>query len=233
MKLGTLVRSTLIATICYSSILHASVVYTESSDEDQKPNAELSYDCSAEETAVFIEKASINTLSASPITLPDVFMKAYTQQKQEEGDEGCVSIFTDGKLNREWERILEDIKEFDFNISVSNPSLNITKEMIKKAIKKQINKALERLTKDICNLVSSDNLLELAKDKANEKFGLDNKMDMISDYRETLLEDGLLGVAEKDPKIKAFTSADELKRDLKERSRSEIRKVRKDIWDAI
>ncbi|MBE8233405.1 MAG: hypothetical protein HAW67_06675 [Endozoicomonadaceae bacterium] len=214
--------------------VNAKVQFTTESVETETTTViKPTYDCSAEETSIYIEKVAVNTLSESPITLPDSFLKSFAEQKIADGDGDCVTIFTDGKLSREWERIVEQVKEFDFEIPITEIEFTLTEEMIKKAIKEQIDKAIKSLTKDVCKLVSSENLKKIATDTLNEKYGMTDKMNLIADYREAILEDGLLAAAGKDPKIRSMISEDELKKKLTQKSRDELRKVNKDIWKGL
>jgi len=219
-------RRKIVLAFCFMmgpSLAMASVGNVEASSE-------VVYDCTAEETAVFIRKAAFNTMAPSPITTPGEFTKAYVEKKQkEEGDEvGCLSIFTDGSLNDQWEATVKQIRELDLGLPVTDFSMEAAAKAVKKAIDEQVAKALEKLREDVCAFMTTDNFKSIALDAVNAKYGLSLKEATLSDFKGKM-EDMALDEID-DPRLKALLSADDMEKEIKSQSRKDVKKLRKEMW---
>lgn len=192
---------------------------------------EVVYDCTAEEVAVFMGKAAFNTLAPSPVTKPGQFTKSYTQQKAEEGDEGCVTIFTDGSLNDQWKETVKAIREFDLGLPVSNVTMDGAAKLIKKVIEEEVAKALEEITSDVCAFLSTDNFKKMALSEVNKKYGLSMRDATLEEFKGEM---GDLALGEiDDPRIKNLVSQDDTKSMVDSTAKNDMKKLRKKMWNGF
>jgi hypothetical protein len=186
------------------------------------------YDCTAEEVAMFIGKAAFNTLAPSPVTKPGQFTKSYTQQKAEEGDEGCVTIFTDGSLTNEWKETVKMIRDFDLGLPVNNLTMDAAAKIIKKVIEEEVAAALEEITSDVCAFLSTDNFKKMALDEVNKKYGLSMREATLDEFKGEM---GDLALEEiDDPRISNLVSKDDTSSMMESTAKDDIKKLRMDMW---
>lgn len=188
------------------------------------------YDCTADETIVYINKATYGVYAPSPVQTPKEFRKAYVEQKMEEGDEGCVTIFTDGSLNDDWKDMVDTVRSFDLNISISSVDLAGAMEVAKRIVQEEMTNALEALGDDICQFLSSENMERLALGALNDKLGINARS---LEIEALASEVGDLAYEVVDDDIQLLLSKKKMKRAIRTESRKEFRKARKELWDNL
>jgi hypothetical protein len=195
------------------------------------------YDCTAEETAAHIRRASHGLFAPAPISSPSEFKKAHaeaeTKRAEAAGEESCVSIFSDGRLSDEWERMVKDIREFELDISfsgVDGAKLKMLLDKAKKYAKEKAAEALQKLGEDICNLVSTDNLKEMLLDSVNERYGISAGQLRLDSFANELSEKVLLDA---DNDVLMLLSEQALKDEVDSEVRDELRTLRSNLWDNL
>ena len=114
---------------------------------------EPTYDCTAEETKLYIEQVTHNIFAPSSISGPDEFAKSYTEQAEEraaDGDEdaqSCSTIFSDGGLKAGWQDIVKAVREFDLGYDFSG--INAA------ALQALLERAKEKAQEMIANVISA------------------------------------------------------------------------------
>tara|TARA_Y100000310_G_scaffold99483_1_gene97291 strand:- start:14884 stop:15561 length:678 start_codon:yes stop_codon:yes gene_type:complete len=200
------------------------------------PN-EPKFDCTAEETKMYIEQVTANVFAPSPVPTPEEFQKAYTEEQEARAAAGdgeaasCATIFTDGTLDDAWKDIVDAVQNLDLSFSFSGLDAAALQELLKKAKEKAVkefNNALEKLGEDICAMMSSENIKEILLDAVNKKYGTNARHLRMNDFADELTEEALLS-ADKD--ILLLLSEDEMKSEVRSEARSEMRRIRKDLWD--
>lgn len=151
------------------------------------------YECDSEELQAYIQnKMESLEKGSTAIEKWSVFKKAYTQKKQEEGDDDCApfweeSLDLQGLLNGLQDAI-DSIGEF-----LSNPG-SFFEALLNSAadrLKQMVDALIEELTKGICERLSQSFLMgklqDAAEDKIKEQTGIklnlskDNIMEQIMD----------------------------------------------------
>jgi len=195
------------------------------------------YDCTAEETKVYIEQVTHSVFAPSPITTPDAFQKAYVEAAEKKAAAGddeastCSTIFTDGKLSDDWKDAVDTVRNMDFGTSYSSMDGAILEELLKKAkeqVTKEVMGALEALGGDICKLMSSDSIKGMLLDVVNKKYGMNAQNLRLKDFANEVTEDQLLKA---DDDVLLLLSEDKLTDKIGTETKTEMRKTRKDIWD--
>lgn len=197
-------------------------------------NAQVSqdpvYECTAEEAIIYIKKSTYGIYAPSPVQTPKEFKKAYVEQKMQEGDDTCVTIFTDGSLNEDWKDIVDTVRSFDINVSISAPDLAAVMEMAKKIVQEELTAALEALGEDICQFLSKDNMEKLALGALNDKLGINARaldIDALAGEVQDLAYDAL------DDDIQTLMSEKKMSKEIRSESRKEFKKIRKELWDNL
>lgn len=188
------------------------------------------YECTAQEASVYIKKATYGVYAPSPVQTAKEFKKAYVEQKIEEGDGACVTIFTDGSLNEDWKEIVDTVRSFDINVSLGAPDLAAIIEMAKKIVQEELTAALEALGEDVCQFLSKDNMESLALGALNDKLGINARsleVDALAADVQDLAYDAL------DDDIQTLLSEKKMSREIRSESRSEFKKIRKELWDNL
>lgn len=198
--------------------------------------AEPKYDCTATETRDHLLSVSHALFAPSTIPEPEEFEKSYIQKKIEEAAEGddesqsCVTIFTDPELDDGWKEAIEDIRnlpsEFTFQ-SIDAAVIEAAFNRLKEKAREAVTKTLESLGEDICNALSTDNLTEIALDAVNEKYGTSAKSLRVSAFVSEMRDDAL---DDADDNIKMLLSDKELEKRMDSEAKTEIKKLRKKLW---
>jgi len=204
----------------------SGVVISQETEESLDPV----YECTAEETVVYINKATYGIYAPSPIQSPKKFKKGWVEQKMQEEDGGCVTIFTDGSLNESWKEIVDTIRSFDMNVSVSAADLAAVMAMAKKIVQEELTTAMEALGSDICKFLSTENMEKLALGAINDKLGINAKSLAIKDLANEVQE---LAYDSADDDIQTLLSKDKMAKEIRRESRKEFKKVRKELWDNL
>jgi hypothetical protein len=200
---------------------------------------EPTYDCTAEETQLYIEQVSRNLFAPSPISSPTAFGVAYVdaaEAKAAAGDSeasSCASIFTDGGLEDGWKEITKAISEFDLGYDFSGLNAAALKALLEKAKEKaqeEFTKALDALGEDICNMISTDALEGMLLDAVNAKYGMNAQNLRMADFADEITDDVM---ASSDDDVLMLLSEDKLKREVSSESRSKMREIRKDLWNKL
>ena len=188
------------------------------------------YECTAEEAIVYIKKSTYGIYAPSPVQTPKEFKKAYVEQKIEEGDDTCVTIFTDGSLNEDWKDIVDTVRSFDISVNLSAPDLAAVLEMAKKIVQEELTSALEALGEDICQFLSKDNMERLALGALNDKLGINARsleFDALASEVQDLAYDTL------DDDIQTLLSEKKMSKEIRSESRDEFKEIRKELWDNL
>lgn len=197
------------------------------------------YDCTAEETKIYIEQVTHNLFAASPVASPEEFKKAYTEKAQEQAESGdedsqtCATIFTDGGLEEGWKDIVKSVREFDLGYDFSGLNAAALEQLLKKAKEKaqeEFMNALEALGQDICAMISSEALEAMLLDAVNEKYGMNARNLRMEDFAEEISDDVM---ANADDDIQMLLSEKKLKREMSREGRSKMRELRKDLWKKL
>jgi hypothetical protein len=213
-----------------------TAIMCQSAVASDYPN-EPRFDCTAEETKIYIEKTTANLFNPSPIPTTAEFNKGYLEKEAEKAASGdsesasCVSILSDGKLTDEWKRIVETVRNFDFEVSFSSfdgAALDTLLSTLKDKARQEFENALEKLGEDLCNMISTENLESLLVDAVNKKYGVGVRNLRMSSFADALTEDALINA---DQNILLLLSEDELKSEISGEARSEMRRIRRDLWD--
>lgn len=193
------------------------------------------YDCTAEETKIYIEQVTHNVFAPSPITKPEEFKKAHAEAKQKEaeatGDSTCATIFTDGTLSDGWKSAVDAITNIDFQAVFSSIDGAILEEILKKAKEramKENQKAMDSLGGDICKLMSSDNIKKLLLDGINKKYGMNARKLRLDSFASAITEDQLLKA---DEDVQLLLSEDKLLNEVGSKTREEMKVIRKSLWE--
>lgn len=198
--------------------------------------AEPKYDCTATETRDHLFSVAHALFAPSTIPEPEEFEKSYIQKKIEEAAEGddesqsCVTIFTDPELDNEWQEAIKDIRnlpsQFSFT-SIDAAVIEAAFNKLKDKAREAVTKTLQSLGEDICQALSTDNLKEMALDATNEKYGTSAKSMRISAFASEMRDDAL---DDADDNIKMLLSDKELEKRMDSESQTEIKKLRKKLW---
>tara|TARA_Y100000310_G_scaffold157372_1_gene156733 strand:- start:2108 stop:2785 length:678 start_codon:yes stop_codon:yes gene_type:complete len=193
------------------------------------------YDCTAEETKIYIEQVTHNVFAPSPITKPEEFNKSYAEAAQKKaeatGDTTCSTIFTDGTLDDGWKKAVDEVKNVDFGAVFSGMDGAILEKILeeaKKRILEENSKALGTIGDDICKLMSSDNLKGMLLDGVNKKFGMNAKKLRLQSFADAITEEQLLKA---DEDVLLLLSEDKLIDKVGKETRKEMREIRKDLWE--
>lgn len=207
-------------------------------------NAEIqtdgpTYDCTAEETKLYIEQVSHNLFSPSPISSHTEYQVAYVdaaEAKAAAGDSdasSCASIFTDGGLEDGWKDIVDAIRSFDLGYDFSGLNAAALKELLKAAKERateEFNNALEALGADICAMISTEAIEDMLLDAVNEKFGMNARNLRMSDFADEITDQVM---EDADDDVLMLLSEDKLLKEVSSESRSELREIRKDLWNKL
>ncbi len=202
-------------------------------------NDEPTYDCTAEETKLYVEQVTHNIFAPSTIPGPDEFAKSYAEQAEERAADGdsdaqsCSTIFSDGGLKDGWQDIVNAVREFDLGYDFSGINAAALQTLLKKAKEKaqeEFMNALEALGQDICAMMSTEALEEMLLDAINEQYGLNARNLRMADFADEITDE-VMSNADED--VKMLLSEEKLKRTLSREGRSEMRKIRKDLWNKI
>jgi|TARA_B110000196_G_scaffold320373_1_gene342487 hypothetical protein len=197
---------------------------------------EPKYDCTATETRDHLFSVAHALFAPSTIPEPEEFEKSYIQKKIEEAAAGddksqsCVTIFTDPKLDNDWKEAVSDVRnlpsQFSFT-SIDAAVIEAAFNKLKDKAREAVSKTLQSLGEDICNALSTDNLKEIALDAANKKYGTSAKSLRISAFASEMREDAL---DDADDNIKMLLSDKELEKKMDSEAKTEIKKLRKKLW---
>jgi predicted hydrocarbon binding protein len=200
-------------------------------------STETKYDCTAEETLVYVNQVSSGLFSPTPVTSVESFKKSYMEQAQAEaeatGNDSCVTIFSDGKLKDDWKDIVDDVRNINVDISFSSVDAAFIKSLldrIKNEVRNGITNAFEQLGKDICNMLSTDNLKKELLDEVNKKYGLNARSLRIKDFADSMTKDAIRNA---DDNIKLLISEDAMAREVSAETRKRVRKIEKSLWGKI
>jgi len=216
-------------------LLISSAFFTCSFSASAYPN-DPKFDCSVEETKLYIEQVTANVFSESPISTPDQFSKAYLEEMEKKasmGDEeagSCASIFSGEGLNDEWKNVVDSVRNFEMPVSYSSidgAMLEALLEQLKNKATQAFTDALETIGGDICELISSDSIKGMLLDATNKKLGTDLRSLRVSAFADELTEDALLK-ADKD--VLLLLSEDDLKSEIRSETKTEMHEVRTDLW---
>lgn len=195
------------------------------------------FDCTAAETKQYIEQVSYNLFAPSPLSTPTEFKDAFIEKEQkaaemgEPGAEGCVSIFTDGKMLDDWKDAIDAVKNFDMNISFSSIDGAALKALLDKAkemAQEQLTKAVEALGEDICALLSTDYLKGLLLDEVNKKYGMSASNLRVADFASEVKG---MALDNMDSNVKQLLSPGAIDSEMNSATEDEIAKQRKALWD--
>lgn len=207
--------------------------------QTQASNAAPTFDCTAEETATYIRQVSHGLYSPSPVPTPQEFKKAFIEQQQaaaaagQDGAQACVSIFGDGSLSDDWKKAIDAIRDLDINVDFSGINGALLKKILEEArdrIVKQVGDALGVLGEDICKMLSSDNLKDIARRGLNEKYGINARNMRMKDFAEEATDEAM---DEAPDNIRLLTDSDELPERVDDATREKLRRARNDMWDGF
>jgi hypothetical protein len=198
------------------------------------PN-EPTYDCTAEETKLYIEQVTANIFAPSPISTPDEFNKGHQEANAARAAAGdtdagaCAAILSGEGLKEGWQDIVKGARDFSLPAfpSLSAIDMSVLYERLKEKATVEFGKALDALGGDICQLVSADNIKGMLLDATNKSLGVNARSLRVEDFANKLTEDALLGA---DQNILLLLSEDELKNEISSDSLQEMRKIRKELW---
>ena len=202
----------------------------------QYPN-EPEYDCTAEETKLYIEQVTHNVFAPSPITNPEAFKKAYLealQKRAEGGDEDgamCAAIFSDGALSDGWKESVDSVRNVDFGVdfgSMDGAFLQALLDKAKESITKEVLGALETIGGDVCALMSSENLRGMLLDAVNKEYGMNAQNLRLKDFADEITEQQLL---EADEDVLLLLSEDKMLSEIGVETKQEMRRMRTEVWD--
>ncbi|MEG3765133.1 hypothetical protein [Alteromonas sp. 14N.309.X.WAT.G.H12] len=197
------------------------------------------YDCTAEETQVYIEQVTHNLFTPSPIASPEEFQQAYIEQADERAKSGdddsqtCSAIFTGAELEDGWKDIIDAVREFDLGYDFSGinaAALQALLEEAKEKAQEEFMNALEALGQDICSMVSSEALEEMLLDAINEKYGMNARNLRLSDFADEITDDVMSNA---DDDILMLLSEEKLEREVTQEGRSKMRELREDLWKKL
>tara|TARA_R110001583_G_scaffold4718_1_gene26872 strand:+ start:29783 stop:30472 length:690 start_codon:yes stop_codon:yes gene_type:complete len=214
---------------CFS-LMAGGMLLSLSGLANAQSSQEPVYECTAEEAIVYIQKSTYGIYAPSPIQTPKEFKKAYVEQKIEEGDDSCVTIFTDGSLNEDWKDIVDTVRSFDISVSLGAPDLAAMIEMAKRIVQEELTAALESLGEDICQFLSKDNMERLALGAVNEKAGISSRsleVNALASEVQDLAYDAL------DDDVQTLLSEKKMSKEIRTESRAEFKQIRKDLWDNL
>jgi hypothetical protein len=198
------------------------------------PN-EPTYDCTAEETKVYIEQVTANVFAPSPISTPDEFNKAHQETnaaRAAAGDEdagACAAILSGEGLKEGWQDIVKGVRDFSLPEipSLSGIDMSALYDRLKEKAASEFGNALDQLGGDICQLVSAESIKGMLLDAANKNLGVNARSLRVEDFANELTEDALLGA---DQNILLLLSENELKKEISSESLQEMRKISKELW---
>lgn len=198
---------------------------------------EPAYNCTAEETAVYIEQVTYSLFAPSTIPTPDEFTKAHTEAEAEKAKNGdkesssCATIFSDGELEEDWKELVDKIKNLDIDISFTTPDGAAMKKILDKAkekVKENLNKALEELGQDVCAMLKTDALKDMLRQKINQKYGVSARNLRMEDYASEITDKAMDDAPDN---IQLLLSDDAIYNEVDSYTTEELRKQRKDLWD--
>jgi hypothetical protein len=188
------------------------------------------YNCDAEETISFIKKSVPAFYSPTAVPTSSEIKATYVEMQEENGDEACLAILTDGTFSQEWEALVKSIRESDFSLPTLDPDLGALYEMMKAAVEEQVANALETLGEDICEFMSKDNLEKLALKAIQHETGVRSRELAISAFADEI---GDLVYDSADDDVQMLMSKDKMKKEVSNETRSELREIRRDLWDNL
>jgi hypothetical protein len=195
------------------------------------------YDCTVDETKLYIEQVTHNVFAPSTLPTPSEFNKAYVEAavaKAAAGDEGgstCASIFTDGTLDVDWQEIVDAIRNMDFDINFSGIDAAMLQALLDKAKEKVREKATEALTKlgeDVCSMISTDNIKEVLLDAANKRYGTSARTLRLESFADEFRDKEY---EKADNNVKMLLSEDEMSQEFDGQTDDELKTIRKKMWD--
>lgn len=208
------------------------------SQESQYANEPV-YDCTAEETRVFIEQVTYPVFAPSNIPSPEDFKKAYIERQEKAAEMGdgdassCASIFSDGQLADDWKAMLDTLRNVDFSVNFSSLNGAMLEALLKSArdkAKQALRDGLEKLGGDICALLATDNIKRILLDNVNDKYGMRARNLRLRDFADEITDDV---ISNADDNILMLLDESKLKREVRSQTRSEMRAVRRDLWNNI
>jgi hypothetical protein len=197
------------------------------------------YDCTAEETKVYIEQVTYPIFAPSNIPAPEEFKLAYIETKEEAAAQGdgeassCATIFSDGQLAEDWKEMLEALRSIDFDVDFTSVNGAMIKELLAKArdkAKQALADGLAKLGGDICALLATDNIKEILLDNVNDKYGMNARNLRLKDFASEISDEM---ISNSDDNIQMLLDERKLKREVRNETRGEIRGIRKDLWNNI
>lgn len=217
------------------SLLAVSVIMSASSFAATVPE----YDCTAAETKLFVEQVTRKTFAPSPIITPSEFKMAYVEEvaaKAAKGDpnsSGCAAIFSDGKLSDEWQRVVEQLRGVDFNVSFSGVDGAMLQALLDKAkamAMEEVHGAIKKIGEDICRTMSSDNLEKLLLDQVNKQYGMNARSLRVNDFASSVTDRSLSSA---DKNVLLLLSDDQLDSRISSEAKGEIRNMKKELWQGF
>jgi len=200
---------------------------------------EPEYDCTAAETKLYVEQVTRKTFAPSPIITPGEFKMAYVEQvtaKAAKGDPdsgNCAAIFSDGKLNDEWKRVIDQLRGVDFNVSfsgVDGAMLQALLDQAKKIAMQEVKGAMDQIGEDICTIMSPDNLEKLLLDEVNKRYGLKSRSMRVQDFASTVTDRSMTSA---DKNILLLLSDDQLDSQISGDARREMQSMKKELWQGF
>lgn len=196
------------------------------------------FDCTREETLKYINQVTYTVFAPTQMTSPKAFEEAVVVQSQEAAEQGdfggssCVTVFTDGKLDDVWKDTIDSLRSLDFTpnfSSINGAAMQQFLNMAREKVMEEITSAVDALGKDICEMLSSDNLEDMIKEGIHEEFGWQPHELRMDNFVADLTEEMLLNA---DRDIVRLISDDEALADwMGASTRSELREARRELWE--
>jgi len=220
------------------SLMFSTTTMYAADDLDKK------YDCTALETAAYINVNTVGLQMPSSITKPKEFTEALISAKKKEmennpnseEEESCFNIWSgDIELNREWERLKDQLSNLDFDFSFTGFSLGIDDLMAK--LGEEYDRALadieSELNKGVCERLAEvdwgkvgDESADYFGGKINNKYGFNPNQ---ANWWESPVKKELNG--EMDNLGDYVFDPDELKEDVDSDTQRKIKKKDDEFWD--
>lgn len=192
------------------------------------------YDCSAEETKIYIEQVTHGVFAPSPLSTPDEFNVAHRQKLKEEaaanpGASHCATLLSGQGLKEGWQDVVQGVRDFELPEipSFSAVDMGALVDELKKKAAEKFGEALNQLGEDICALMSPESIKDNLLDAANKELGVNAQDLRFKSFADELTEGALLDA---DQNILLLLSEDELKKEVSQESRAEMREIRRDLW---
>lgn len=220
-------------------VVMTATLFTTTAIAQSAYNNDPVYDCTAEETKLYIEQVTYPVFAPSNIPAPEEFKVAYIEAKEKAAADGdddassCVSIFSDGQLSDDWKAMLETLRSLDFSVSFTSLNGAMIEALLKSARDKAQQALMDGLAKlgaDICSLLATDNVKSILLDNVNDKYGMNARNLRLKDFASEIGDDM---ISDADDNILMLLDESKLKRNVRNESRKEVRQIRRDLWNNI